>query len=69
MPKVKLTIIKDNSVATIHPSTEIVQEISEDANECSYRLNEAPDADMFMFGKAVIYIHGVQAFIFEDIEE
>lgn len=68
MNKVKLTIIKDNPAATLNPNTEIVQSVLHKAAQCSYYLGSSDSESRFMFGNAVIYTHGVQAFIFEDIE-
>lgn len=67
MSKVKLTIIKDNSVATIHPNTEIVQNVELCATGCADSFTQAEDATLFQFGKAIVYTHGVQVLIFEDV--
>lgn len=68
MNKVKITIIKDNSVATLHPKTEIIQEVTVKARDCSEFVVNNSESSCFMFGSAVIYTQGVQAFIFEDVE-
>ena len=68
MNKVKLTIIKDNPAATINPNTEIVQEVNLRARGCAEAFTQTSETVLFQFGNAVIYTHGVQAFIFEDVE-
>ena len=68
MNKVKLTIIKDNPAATINPHTEVVQEVNFGAAECAAAFRQTSETVLFQFGNAVIYTHGVQAFIFEDVE-
>ena len=69
MNKVKLTIIKDSPVAVEIGHTSIVQEVNSDAEQCVDRLFDGEGVEGFRFGKAIVYTHGVQAFIFEDVEE
>ena len=68
MSKVKLTIIKDNPAATLNPNTEIIQDLDNTAEDFADMLCDYREADLFKFGSVVVYTHGVQAFIFEDIE-
>ena len=69
MNKVKLTIIKDSPAAVQLGHTSIVQEVDFDAEQCASSLIEEEEMKCFVFGKAIIYTHGVQAFIFEDVKE
>lgn len=70
MSKVKLTIIKDNPAALEMPPTVIIQDLeTHNAQDCANIAADNNEMNMFMFGKATIYTHGVQAFIFEDVEE
>ena len=69
MNKVKLTIIKDSPAALQLEPTVIVQEVHFEATECADKFIKSPDTKLFQFGKAVVYTHGVQAFVFEDVEE
>lgn len=69
MNKVKLTIIKDSPAAVQIGHTSIVQEVAFDAEGCAANLSTDQDMKGFLFGKAIVYTHGVQAFIFEDVEE
>lgn len=69
MNKVKLTIIKDSPAAVQIGHTSIVQEVDFDAEKCAGTLSTDQDMEGFLFGKAIVYTHGVQAFIFEDVEE
>lgn len=67
--KVKLTIIKDSPTAVQIGHTSIVQEVDFDAEQCAERLSTDQDMKGFLFGSAIVYTHGVQAFIFEDVKE
>ena len=69
MSKIKLTIIKDNPAATLNPNTEIIQYLDNTVEDCADMLCDYREADLFKFGSAVVYTHGVQAFIFEDVDE
>lgn len=70
MSKVKLTIIKDSPAALAMLPTVIIQDLgSNNARKCSEFVVDNSESKMFMFGKAAVYTHGVQAFIFEDVEE
>lgn len=68
MNKVKLTIIKDSPAAQAGHTT-IVQEVELKAEQCAGRFFDDGRLDGFRFGNAIIYTHGVQAFIFEDVKE
>lgn len=69
MNKVKLTIIKDSPAAVQLGHTSIVQEVDFDAEQCAANLSTDQDMKGFLFGEAIVYTHGVQAFIFEDVKE
>lgn len=69
MNKVKLTIIKDSPAAVEIGHTSIVQEVDFDAEQCANRLFDGEGVLGFRFGNAIVYTHGVQAFIFEDVKE
>lgn len=69
MSKVKLTIIKDSSAALQLEPTVLIQELHLEAAKCAEKFIKSPDTKVFQFGKAVVYTHGVQAFVFEDVNE
>lgn len=66
MPKVELTIIRDNPSA---PAIEVVQDVELNAAECSEALRHTINGtEFFRFGNAVVAKECVQVFLFKDVE-
>lgn len=68
--KVKLTVITNNpAMAQVRGDWSTVQEVDLMAEDCATRFIVNPEVGALVFGNALVYTAGVQAFVFENVED
>ena len=68
MHKIELTIIKDSPSQMVMEPTKITMTTELTAKRWAASVESVKNLQKFKFGTSIIYTHGVQAFIFKDIE-
>ena len=68
MHKTELTIIKDSPSQMVMEPTKITMVTNLSAEQWSTSVESVKNLQKFKFGTSIIYTHGVQAFIFKDVE-
>ena len=68
MYKTELTIIKDSPSQMVMEPTKITMVTELTAKQWAASVESVKNLPNFKFGTSVIYTHGVQAFIFKDVE-
>ena len=68
MYKTELTIIKDSPSQMVMEPTKITVVTELTAKQWAASVESVKNLPNFKFGTSVIYTHGVQAFVFKDVE-
>ena len=68
MYKTELTIIKDSPSQMVMEPIKITMVTNISAEQWSTSIENVENLQKFKFGTSIIYTHGVQAFIFKDVE-
>ena len=68
MYKTELTIIKDSPSQMVMEPTKVTMLTEFSAEQWTKKIECSGHLPSFKFGTSVIYTHGVQAFIFKDVE-